>query len=229
MSVKMNRIFTLNFRNTFFGIVVLAFSCARTYASDTGEALKTSLAPMLGTISVRFEPYMTEGRLEGCTLVFSVLALDNKYGMGDYLNLSGNIGILNFNGYPGANLKLVVNRMDFETQPVSFKPSPPSRAYLIKNDFSTTLTKGQKNFPAETPGGLFTTFDVVMGLEFISYAIANGKINIGFNQKNGKSDIVTALDLDVIDTDNQGKRKRSAEQINRFSECLQSVADSIEK
>ena len=223
----MKQISNMKLQVAAFGIAALTSIGISANASEVGDAVKATMVPMLGTLSVRFEPYMTEGRLSGCTLVFSALAVDDKYKVGEYLKLIGNIGILNFKGNLGANLKLVVNRIDFDTAPVSFFPSPPSRAYLIKSDFSTTQDVKHNNFSTETPGGLFSTFDAATGLDFISHSIVDGKITIGFNQDNGNSDIVTVLELDVADTDNSGNRKHSGESTIRFSECIQSVADSI--
>lgn len=223
----MKKISKMKLQGFNLGFLAISLIGINANANEASDAVKANMVPMLGTLSVRFEPYMTEGKLAGCTLVFSALALDDKYKVGEYLKLIGNIGILNFKGNLGANLKLVVNRIDFDTAPVGFFPSPPSRAYLIKSDFSTTQDVEHENFPTETPGGLFSTFDAATGLDFISHSIVDGKVSIGFNQENGKSDIVTVLELDVADTDKSGNRKRSGESTNRFSECIQSVADSI--
>jgi hypothetical protein len=224
---EMKQISNMKLQVVVLGIAALTSFGFSANASEVGDAFKATMVPMLGTLSVEFAPMMSEGKLQGCTLVFSALVVDDKYKVGEYLKLNGNIGILNFKGNLGANLKLVVNRVDFDTSPVSFLPSPPSRAYLIKSDFSTTQDGEQKSFPTETLGGLFSTFDAVIGLDFISHAIIERKVGIGFNQKNGKLDIVSSLELDVTETDIQGNRKRSEDSSNRFSECLQSVADSI--
>lgn len=202
-------------------------TCSQIVAAQPENPLKLEMAPMIGTLWVRFEPYQTEGKLTGCTLLFSILAVDNKYNLQEYLKLDGNVGILNFDGNLGSNLKLVVNRMDFGTTPIRFIPSAPTRAYLIRKDFSTSLTKDQKSFPAETPGGIFSTFDVLTGMDFIAEAMEKGTLGIGFNQNGGKSDIVVQLDFNVIDMDTKGNRKRSSEPTVRFGECLSAVANTI--
>lgn len=182
------------------------------------------LTMMAGTISVRAEPYMVDGQLSGCQYVFTALTQDWVYRGGKYIKVDGSIALMYLGGKLGNTLKVVVNEVSSTPDgKLDFHPSAPSRAYLIGDDFGTNLSGLVKASNSDTPGALFSIFNIDQSLKILTDAAQSNKITIAFNKDQGKSDIMLRLELDVSDRDGNGQRIRSDEASMKFSSCVLSL------
>lgn len=178
------------------------------------------LASTVGTIQVTAEPYMAGGKLIGCQYVFKTLTQDWVYSKGQYLKVDGSISIVSSNGNLGATLKVVVNEISLAPDgSLVFKPSAPSRAYLLGDDYETNLGALVAASGSDTPGALFSIFDIEKTLPILSSASQTEHITVAFNRNNGPSDVLLPIELDVRDVDTNGKRTRSQENGLNFAKC----------
>jgi hypothetical protein len=191
------------------------------HANAFADALDVVMVRMLGTMSVRAEPYMIEGRLSGCQYVFSALTQDWTYRQGQYLKVDGSISIMNTGGKVGTTLKVVVNEVAIAPQgDLKFVPAAPTRAYLIGDDYQTNLAAFVGSTPSDTPGGLFSVFNIDPTLAIIVGASQTNKVTVAFNKAGGDSDILLPIELDVKATSNEGVRTRSPETSANFANCV---------
>lgn len=181
------------------------------------ELLEVMMSKIAGTERVFAQPYMTGGKLEGCSLVFEATIRDYTYRQGQFIKVDGNIGVMGIGGKLGAVLKVVVNEV---TPPsLTFKASAPSRAYLIGANFKTNFDSLVSANESDNPGSLFSIFQFAPSAELIMSALQSKKITVAFNKKGGSSDIQLPLELDVAQTDNNGKRTRNDEAVKGFAQC----------
>ncbi len=193
-------------------------------AQSVESIVENSLSKMTGTISVGFEPVLTNGALSGCTLVYNALIRDNIYRNGAYLKVFGSIGIAFAKRSMAGLLKVVVNEVDTSKVPLELKPSPPSRAYLIDQTLKTNIASVVDGGPTDTPGAYFSVFRLNPMLEMVLQGLAMNQITIAFNSKGGSTDIRLGLELDVTDTDESGTRTRSPRHTLRFLDCLRTLS-----
>lgn len=199
------------------GLVSL-LSCSTALAQvNEDELIEAMMTKIAGTQRVYTQPYMTDGKLAGCQLIFEALIRDFTYRQGQFIKVDGNVGLMGSGGNVAAVLKVVVNEI---TPPsITFKPSPPSRAYLIDSNFSTNFGSLVDAYESDTPGSLFSVFQLSPTTEMIMAALESRKLTVAFNNKGGTSDIQLPLELDVVETDNNGGRTRSDEAVKGFAQC----------
>lgn len=189
------------------------------------ELLEAMMSKIAGTQRIMAQPYMTGGRLAGCNLIFEAMIRDYTYRQGQFIKVDGNIGIMGLGGKLGAVLKVVVNEI---TPPsLTFKPSPPSRAYLIGANFKTSVDSLVSSNESDTPGSLFSVFQLSPSAEMIMTALQSKKITVAFNKKGGPSDIQLPLELDVAKTDDNGKRTRNDEAMRGFAQCVTVLMEQL--
>ena len=118
----------------FLGLgVVVGSACAQVSTDEL-------LAPFLGTTHTEFQAVMQNGFLNGCSINFAALTQDNKVDLGQYLKVEGSIEFFETKERSlGTALKVVVNKLNFVNGQMVSTPSAPTRAYLMADDFSTTL------------------------------------------------------------------------------------------
>jgi len=197
---------------------VLTSSAVGAYGQNIQEQ---ALARLAGTVSIQAQPFFSEGRLVGCTLVFNALEQDFVYRRGAFIRIEGNIGIMTANGDIGTNLKVVVNEIDASMMPPRLTPSAPSRAYLIAPDLTTNLSSLVATAPSDTPGALFSVFQISPTVEMLFNALEMNSITIAFNSYGGSSDIRVKLELDVLDVNaDTGERIRSRKMKDEFFACI---------
>lgn len=185
------------------------------------QAGDPAMDALTGTIETRAEPMMQSGKLQGCSIVFNSLVKDWKYRSGNYLKVEGSVLIVITETNLGAMLKVVTNAAAMGRDgTLTLTPSPPSRAYLISDDYKTNVDSLIKNGPAETPGGLMSVFSISPTLEMAVQAASINKLTIAFNQLGGQSDIVVPIDLTVSDVDKRGQRIFSSTASTEFLDCL---------
>lgn len=207
-------------------VSLLSFSPAPAQVNEK-ELLEAMMSKIAGTQRVYAQPYMTGGKLEGCNLIFEAMIRDFIYRQGQFIKVDGSMGIMGIGGNLGAVLKVVVNEI---TPPsLTFKPSPPSRAYLIGPDYSTNVDSLVSADESDTPGALFNIFQSSPTAEIMLAALQSKKITVAFNKKGGSSDIQLPLELDVAQTDAAGTRTRSDEAVTDFSQCLLVLFEQLEE
>jgi hypothetical protein len=208
---------------------------AGTALCDTSQAAQTegnrfdeNVIALLGTMEVVTEPYLQNGKVVGCFYRFNSLVVDEKYVVNSLLKVDGSIGILFSGEVPGGILKLVVNRMTKSDGQIRSNYSAPSRAYLVKKDYSTTIDKVVTAAPGDGEGSLFTVFDAATAIAILTEtATTDNKLTIAFNQFNKDSDIQFDIDLTVSGTGSDGVRKHSEIAVQRFSSCLGELAKKL--
>lgn len=191
------------------------------------ELLEAMMSKIAGTQRVFAQPYMTDGKLAGCNLVFEAMTRDYTYRQGQFIKVDGSIGIMGIGGSLGAVLKVVVNEINPPS--LTFKPSPPSRAYLIGSKFETNIESLVSADESDTPGSLFSIFQTSPTSEIILAALQSKKITVAFNKKGGPSDIQLPLELDVAQTDDSGERTRSDQAAIDFSQCLLVLFEQLKR
>jgi hypothetical protein len=182
---------------------------------------------IIGTISVAFQPIQVSGELQGCTLVYNAVQNDFAYLKGSPIVSAGHLLFTQRNGNLIFGFKLGVKSLNGDNPFVR-----PNFAYLQTASFSTSKIK-------------VLSVDGDIGFKFFAYSLdeqvlglytemlESGKITIGFNRKKGGMDVLVPIDLYVTDVEAQGSkfiRKRSNEQLQKFTECsmvlMQQVAES---
>lgn len=181
------------------------------------QVVEAMMEKLVGTQRVYMQPTMNNGRIIGCSFVFEAMIRDHMYRQGQFIKIDGSIAILAMQGTFGSTLKVVVNEL--EPPSLIFKPSPPSRAYLIGADFQTNLDSLVTASESDTPGALFSIFENSPTFEMLLSSLSTKKITIAFNQKDGGSDLQLPLELDVAETDSTGKRIKNNEAITDFLKC----------
>lgn len=190
--------------------------------------LDVQISPMLGTISTQFEPLLSNGKLNGCTMVFTAIIADYKYELGTYLKIEGNFGFLSAENGIGSNLKVVVNKIGEAGNGYYLTPKRPSRAYLVSKDLTTSVEATVNTFEGDTPGSVFVVFDAVRGIQFATEMLLEEKIGIAFNQGMAEFDMLLSIDFGVIGTDSKGNRYRSRKTLDGFSSCLNEVTKTLQ-
>jgi len=202
--------------------ILLWLSITGSNAQNSDRA-RQSLSTMVGTLSVEAETEMSSGSLTGCHFLFTAVAQDLTYRQGAYIGVSGNVGVRKANNNFGIDLKVVVFDIDSSKSPFVLKPSAPSRAYLVGQDFQTNLSSLISTVPSDTPGALVSLFQFSPSFEIMMNGLARSKITIAFNRDGGDKDIQLPLELDVKSVSDSGKRQRSDEAVRSFRRCIRTM------
>lgn len=141
---------------------------------------------------------------------------------GQFIRVDGSVTLM----YPtpqklGATLKIVVNEIDQAT--LTFKPSAPTRAFLIDDDYSTTISSIVSVVPSDTPGGLFSIYQVSPTIEILMKAIQSNHLRVGFDKAGAETDIQVLIELDVSATDPDGSRHRTGQAGSDFATCARAL------
>ena len=182
----------------------------------------SGMSAMVGTLSVRAEPMLTSGKLQGCSIVFNALTTDWKYRNGAYLKIDGSVVISISETGAGAMLKVVANEVVTAANgSLTFAPSAPTRAYLVGDGYKTNADTLHKSGASDTPGGMISIFEMFPTADIVAQAMVDKKLTIAFNQKGGGSDLILPLDLNVADIDANGNRKLGSTASTEFLDCMQ--------
>lgn len=195
--------------------------------AEANQAADQALAAMAGTLDVKSEPYMNSGKLSGCSLVFDAIEQDWNYRQGGYIKVSGNVGFLRSGDSIGANVKVAVLEIDPNDPTLGLKPSPPTRAYLIDENLQTNLSTLRRVVSSDTPGAIFSIFDLSPTLDMVLSGIQANELTIAFNSKGGETDIQLKLQLDVQEVTQTGERVRSEKMKSDFTKCLTILGKSL--
>jgi hypothetical protein len=195
-----------------------------TLAALTGITLAQGLERMLGTLSAEAQPVFTDGRLNGCTVVFGALAKDFTYKQGGYITVNGSFGIMSAKAELAATLKVVVHDTDPRTN--SLTPSPPTSAYFVSGA-KTTKSAVVGQYPSDTPGAIFVVLRPETVLPILTKGLERSKVTIAFAREQGGMDIQLPIDTSVVETKPNGQRTHSPQAMLNFYECITQLGDSV--
>lgn len=182
---------------------------------------------LVGTVGVTFAPIATEGRVDGCSLVFDTVALDYAYLQGNPVFGAGNFTVMGSNNQLGMSLKLGVANILAKPP----KPEAPNYAYIKTKKGSTAGVKyiavdsdkeGFKMFVYEAnEKSLAVVYDLIEGVN----------PTIGFNRKKGGIDVMLPLDLTVANSKSapDGSRQQFHSQValDGFRQCIIELAERL--
>lgn len=203
----------------------VAFLLLADVSAGASPELTEALITLEGTISVESAPSFSKGKLRGCTLLYDTIVRDWTYRQGQFLKVSGSVGFMATGQNQGAVLKVVVHEIAISGSEPSYTPSPPSRAYLVDRDFSTNLDTLVQAAESETPGALFSIFQLEPSFGMVVTALKANELGIAFNSGSGDTDVQMKIDLDVIDVADDGRRIRSETQKADFIQCILKLID----
>jgi hypothetical protein len=197
-------------------------------------ASSTSFAQLAlndGTVDVYHEELRAEGRLEGCSLVFSSLKRDTAYLGGQQVLVNGSFAIRTLDR-PDLFLtgKLGTKRINKDGTPAGAWERPV-HFYFSTRTGSTATSNIQD---AETAGYRLAvvraTDEPVM--RFLKELSQTGEFTVGFNRKAGGQDVLSQIKLDVsLKQDASGTGVISTDPTTRpkFADCLSRVLDDLAK
>ena len=192
---------------------------SQTNAQTAQQKLDAAMDRLLGTLNVRSEPYLSDGKLWGCQLIFDALHRDWTYRNGAIVKVSGSIGLMAPSASHGVGTTLKVVVLVAHPKTYELRPEAPTRAYLLGADYQTSLSGLVSSAPSDTPGGLFSVFQAEPAIDIIMQGVEVGRLTVAFNKAGGSSDIQIPLELDVYAVDDDGKRKRSNAATDDFLKC----------
>lgn len=202
------------------GLLFLSLSIA-----NANDAVVLALSQMRGTLNVSAEPYRSDGKLTGCSLVYTGLLQDWKYRKGRFLKVFGNIALMVSNGAIVHTLKVGVQVLDTDKPNLGTEFAAPSRIYLVGSDFSTTLNSMVETRQSDTPGATFAVFHPDPAFQVLMDGLQSNKVTVAFNSMNGASDIELPVELDVVDRKPSGEAVRSETAKAEFLQCLTALTD----
>jgi hypothetical protein len=197
------------------------------YAQDaaTVERLtREAYQRLLGTVSVEANPIMADGRLNGCSMVFVLLARDFVYRRGEFIKIDGSFGAMRGGNRIAASLKVVLHDIDIRTNRLA--PSAPASAYFTSGT-RTSRDAFVANSPSDTPGAIFVVFDLP-ALEMIMDSVLAGRVGLAFARKKGGMDVQVTIETNVVDMNSNGMRTRSQKPSADFLECVQELISHVQ-
>ena len=207
----------------FLAGALLCVACSSSMA-QTSVGANQILQSLAGTTHTTALPQFSDGKLNGCIIDFAVLAQDHIYRQGAFVRVGGSFGTWSAGNNVTVILKVIVHDIDNATMQLS--PLPPASAYIVSG---TTTTKPffVSKFPADTPGGLFSIFQLNGALPILLEGIAKEKMVIAFNRREGGADMQVAIDLTVEDTANDGRKTVSTKASQEFLSCSTTLLKSM--
>lgn len=149
-----------------------------------------------------------------------MLQRDLIYRKGRYIYVSGSVGVMATGQPPalGATLKVVVNEVS--GRDLSRTPAAPTRAFIVGRNFSTNAESLVSTIPSDTPGGLFSIYQISPSIDYIMDALETHRLTIAFDKAGGSSDIQSVIETDVASVDDNGNRTRSLQAELEFANCI---------
>ena len=183
--------------------------------------MRRTLEELSGTFSVISTPMVASGQLTGCTLVFEHFQRDDLYLGGNFVKVSGSLGIMGEGGQLGFMMKAIANEFDPET--LSSATINLARIYLLTPDYHTNFDSLIASYPTEVPGGILSAFQFDPGTTMLLEAFSTGVVLIAIGPESGTSDIQVAIDLEVEATDDNGTRTRSGKAMTNYFACVEAL------
>ena len=117
--------------------------------------------------------------------------------------------------------------IDGSTPKLQMTPSPPSRAYIIDRNLATNLSSLVQGSTSDTPGALFSIFQFSPTFEMVLDALTTNELTVAFNSKGGGTDMQLKLELDVVEVNASGERRRSDKAKKDFLACLGKLGEGL--
>ncbi|MGA9163289.1 MAG: hypothetical protein WBZ31_02425 [Thiobacillus sp.] len=193
----------------------------------SSNSIAASMADFAGTYSVRFQPVTSEGKLKGCSLVYTAVMLDYAYQNGAPVMVGGNITYHQNGKQPGLTLKLGLSN------PLSddLKVVPPNYAFIRTKNGTTAGAKFVANESDMSGYKLFVYQLTSKSTQVIGDLLNGENPTIGFNRTPKGVDATFLLDLSVEDVaaSNAGKLqgKHSTAATDGFTKCFMELAASL--
>jgi hypothetical protein len=204
-------------------LVSLSTACPAT--AQSGD-VRSAIEALAGTFSVVATPMISSGKLTGCTVVFEHLQRDDLYLGGNFVKVSGSMGIMGSGDQIGFVMKAIANEFDAET--MGSARVDLARIYLIAPGYRTNFDSLVDSYPSDVPGGIFSVFQFDPGTTMMLEAFSAGTATIAIGPRSGSSDIQLNLDLGVEATDENGGRTRSTRATTEFFDCAKRlISDSL--
>lgn len=214
----------------YFALVLVMTHVTSAQAQSPADQTRAMLMKWVGTMNVRADPHFSDGKLDGCTYVFDAVTTDWTYRQGDYLKVSGSVMLSHMGEKVGASLKVVANLVNIQDDGrIVLVPSPPSRAFLMDENFKTNTASLVDSAISDTPGGLFSVFQPIPTMNIVSDATVSKKLTVAFNQLLGNTDLIVPVELDVENMTDDGIRIRNDKAISSFSKCVLSLFETSSK
>lgn len=201
------------------GFAIATVCIATSAQAQSAAELEQLSAQMEGTIFTIPHTESADGMLKGCGLEFAALKRDFSTKKGGPVKLSGSV-YFRLLGDSGLGYMLKLGLFDgFGPDPVQ---SAPANAFLKAPHGKTPKRAVRSN--AESAGyALF--FGSVDSDVFAAYEsiLIKKQVVVGFNRKAGQQDVVTTVDLSVVDTqvvDGRAVRTRSDQPVREFQACI---------
>ncbi|RYY22692.1 MAG: hypothetical protein EOP62_22560 [Sphingomonadales bacterium] len=212
------------FNRVISAFIVVVMVCQTAHAQV--DAVTQMLDKISGTMSVYAAPEMADGKLSGCSLVFEAMQRDYKYLSGNFVKVTGTIGFLAAGKNVATVLKVIAGEIDPALEDLFAGSLKVSRAYLVGGDLRTNFDSLINAAPTDNDG-LFSIFQIDPSMDMILQGALAGTITFAFALGDGSSDIQTTLELNVVDVDEVGTRKRSADTQDTFLNCTQQLLESV--
>jgi hypothetical protein len=204
--------------------LVTSLSLVCPAASQYGD-IRSVIEALAGTFSVAATPMIASGQLIGCTVVFEHLQREDLYLGGNFVKVSGSMGIMGSGDQIGFVMKAIANEFDPET--MGSASVDLARVYLVAPGYRTNFDSLVGSYPSDVPGGVFSVFHFDPGLTMMLEAFAAGTATIAIGPESGSSDIQINLDLGVEATDNNGSRIRSSKAMTDFLDCTERLISGL--
>jgi hypothetical protein len=201
-------------------IAVLPWLLLTTGGQAVGQTISTT---MLGTLNATAHSDFTNGKLSACSIQFGVLTRDWKYKAGGFITITGSFGLMEVKDKVATVLKVVLH--DVDPRDMKFIPSPPASAYFVSDNLTTSKQHQVESYNSDTPGALFTIFQLQPTFSFITKGLKKDQVTIAFNRKADGMDIQVPIDVTVEDTSNDGSRRRSTKAKEEFAQCALSLLE----
>lgn len=179
-----------------------------------------------GTMDVQSQPQMGNGKLEGCALTFEALQQDYKYLDGNFVKVSGTLGMMTANGNLGIVVKVVAAELDPTITDLGRRELPVSRAYLLGQNLDTNFESLVSSTETDHHGR-FAIYKFDPGLTMLVQGASVNKITVGFALGDGGADIQLPLQLDVADINQQGQRRLDPSITMDFLDCTQKLLTTL--
>lgn len=194
----------------------------------------SSTNSLLGTLFVKFSEQRSKGELKGCSLEYSSLIQDHSYNRGELYAVFGSLSISqNKSGTPLIGLKVGTQKVVPGTNgsAIEFIPERPHFAYLTDENGANNAKQLIASTDSDTPGAKFFVYNLFTeeAIQLTSALSAKQKLIIAFNRREGGIDVFLPVDLTVIETGNDGQRRKSPSEALAFDKCTLKIIETFQK
>jgi hypothetical protein len=194
-------------------------------STSSAEAQMPSIPDALfGTAFVKSEVAYSGGVPTGCSVNYKVLVKDNVYKGGAPTAFDGSFGLIKAPGKLGGYVKGTIIDFAFSGGQLRDTKTLPASLYLVTDKGTSTAGATVASTPSDVPQYLFSVVGLPQMLQVIDEALAARKIMLTAARKPGGMDIPVPIELDVVQTLDDGQRIRDLKEISTFADCMLRLA-----